>query len=202
MRLIAHTVEDVNNKHENLCSSPEWAAHLQTELLPRLTAGIELGDDLIELGPGYGAATDWLSRRVRRLTAVEVDPATAKSLAERYRDGNVIVLVGDGGNANLEPASYDSAAAFTMLHHVPTAHKQLTLLARLLDLLRPGGVLIGADSLASTDLHEFHSGDVYNPIDPARLLILLQTIGFAPIAIRVGHEMTFTAHKPKSKERS
>jgi SAM-dependent methyltransferase len=195
-------VERVNPRHEQLCSSPGWAEHLQTEILPRLTADIELGQDLIELGPGFGAATDWLRHRVRKLTAVEVDRGTARALADRYSNSNVRVVVGDGIDTGLEPSSYDSAASFTMLHHVPTAAKQFAVLARFFELLRPGGVLIGSDSLAGTDLHEFHEGDVYNPVDPARLLIQLQIVGFSPVSIRVGQEMSFTAHKPKSNGRS
>lgn len=54
-----------------------------------------------------------------------------------------------------------------MLHHVPTVALQNRLLAEVLRVLRPGGVLIGSDSLASNDLHLFHDGDTYNPVEPA-----------------------------------
>ena len=77
--------------------------------------------------------------------------------------------------------------------------RQLALLAEAFRLLRPTGVLVGSDSLASNELHHFHREDTYNPIDPARLLIGLQTLGFVQIAVRVGNELTFTAQKPESK---
>ena len=89
-----------------------------------------------------------------------------------------------------------------MLHHVPTTPQQVAVLAEALRLLRPGGVLVGSDSLGRNDLHDFHAGDIYNPLDPARLLIQLQTVGFNPISIRVGDELTFTARKPKSSQKS
>jgi SAM-dependent methyltransferase len=40
---------------------------------------------------------------------------------------------------------------------------QQRLLEEVVRVLRPGGLLVGADSLASNDLREFHHGDTYNP---------------------------------------
>ena len=62
-----------------------------------------------------------------------------------------------------------------MLHHLPTQALQFTTLGEAFRLLRPGGVLLGADSLASQELHAFHEGDTYNPIDPARLIVFLSS---------------------------
>jgi len=45
----------VNENHAKLMPSPEWAAHIQDEVLPQATADVELGGDLLELGPGPGA---------------------------------------------------------------------------------------------------------------------------------------------------
>ena len=63
-------------------------------------------------------------------------------------------------------------------------------------LLRPGGTLIGSDSLASPNLHLFHDGDMYNPIDPARLLVFLQAIGYDRIMLSIDGGMMFAARKP------
>ncbi|MGH9295576.1 MAG: hypothetical protein ACRD0B_09620 [Acidimicrobiales bacterium] len=54
---------------------------------------------------------------------------------------------------------------------------------------------MGSDSLASTGLHDFHAGDVYNPVEPAGLVTRLQTIGFGPLSVSVGDELRFVAHK-------
>ena len=56
-------------------------------------------------------------------------------------------------------------------------------------------MLVGADSLASQGLHEFHEGDTYNPIDPARLLVFLQAAGFGRVMVSVGDGLLFTARK-------
>jgi SAM-dependent methyltransferase len=83
-----------------------------------------------------------------------------------------------------------------MLHHVPTLALQDKILAEVFRVLRPGGVLIGSDSLASNDLHHFHEGDTYNPVEPAGLLARLQTLGFEKITIVVDGILKFVAHKP------
>src|SRR5262249_15530447 len=62
--------------------------------------------------------------------------------------------------------------------------------------LRPGGVLVGSDSLPSDDLHHFHSGDTYNPIDPASLLGRLQTLGFDKITAVMDGIVEFVAPEP------
>jgi SAM-dependent methyltransferase len=187
----------VNSKHAQLCPSPEWAEYLHGEVLPAVADGRDLGQELIEVGPGPGASTDWLRHRVPRLVAVEVDPAAADTLAERFVQTNVEVVTADATALPFPDDSFDSAGSFTMLHHLPTAALQNRLLAELLRVLRPGGVLIGSDSLASVELHHFHEDDVYNPIEPATLLTRLQTLGYQAITLTVDYAITFVAHKPE-----
>ncbi|TVZ01406.1 hypothetical protein EAS64_34690 [Trebonia kvetii] len=47
----------------------------------------------------------------------------------------------------------------------------------------------------SDRLHQFHEGDVYNPVEPAAFLTRLQTIGFTDIMFVVGHTLLFRARK-------
>jgi SAM-dependent methyltransferase len=186
----------VNENHASLCASPEWAAYLQTDVLPPLTRDVDLGEEMLEIGPGPGAATAWLRDKVKALTAVESDDAAARELAARYAGTNVRVLAGNAADLSFPGSSFDSVGCFTMLHHVPTAALQNKVLAEALRVLRPGGVLVGSDSVPSTGLHDFHSGDVYNPVEPACLLARLQTLGFEKIMISVDEIMQFTARKP------
>jgi SAM-dependent methyltransferase len=85
-----------------------------------------------------------------------------------------------------------------MLHHVPTLALQNKILAEAFRVLRPGGVLIGSDSLASNDLHRFHEGDTYNPVEPGTVLPRLQTVGFDRLTIMVDGVLKFIAHKPET----
>jgi len=185
----------MNENHAKLMPSPEWAAHIQDEVLPQATAGVTLGDDLLELGPGPGAATDWLRHRVGRLVAVEHEEPAAAALAEKYAGTNVEVVHGNAAALGYPDASFDTVATCTMLHHVPTRALQDRVLAEAFRVLRPGGVFLGSDSLPSDDLHQFHEGDTYNPVEPAAFLTRLQTVGFAAITLRVTYNLIFTAWK-------
>jgi SAM-dependent methyltransferase len=186
----------MNDNHAQLCPSPEWAQHLQDDVLPALTRDVDLGSRMLEIGPGPGAATGWLRHRVGKLTAVEIDAAAARSLAARYAGSNVEIVTGTGAALDFGDEEFDSVGSFTMLHHVPTLALQNKILAEAYRVLRPGGVLIASDSLASDGLHHFHAADTYNPIEPASLLPRLQTLGFGPITVTVNHSLLFVAGKP------
>jgi SAM-dependent methyltransferase len=186
----------VNENHARVCTSPEWAEHLQTEIMPKLIRDVDLGTDMLEIGPGPGAATDWLRHRVGRLTAVEIDEPAAALLADRLAGTEVQVVTGSGADLGYPDESFDSVGCFTMLHHVPTVAAQNKILSEAFRVLRPGGALIGSDSLPSTDLHHFHVGDTYNPIEPASLLSRLQTLGFSEITVMVDWSLKFIARKP------
>jgi ubiquinone/menaquinone biosynthesis C-methylase UbiE len=190
----------MNENHARLCPSPEWAAHIQQEILPSLTQHADLGEDMLEIGPGPGAATEWLRHQVRRLTVVEVDGGAARKLADRYAGSNVRVVMGSAAELGYPDGSFDSVGSFTMLHHVPTLALQDKILAEAFRVLRPGGVLICSDSLASNDLHHFHEGDTYNPVEPTSVLGRLQTLGFEKITVMVDENLKFVAHKPPKEQ--
>jgi ubiquinone/menaquinone biosynthesis C-methylase UbiE len=194
------TVVTVNDNHARLCPSPEWAAYIQTEVLPFLTSNVSLGEDMLEIGPGPGAATEWLRHRVKKLTVIEVDDDAARKLADRYANTNVEVVSGSAENPRFPDQSFNSVGSFTMLHHVPTLPLQNAILAEAFRVLRPGGVLIGSDSLPSTDLHHFHAGDTYNPIEPVSMLGRLQTLGFEKLTIVVDGILEFVAYKPAQQQ--
>lgn len=186
----------MNEQHAALCASPEWAEHLEVDVLSPLLTDIDLGARMLEVGPGPGASTQWLRHRVTRLVAVEADPVAAEKLRERFADTNVEVMSVDGSTLPFEDGSFDAAGAFTMLHHVASTEQQRRVLAEMVRVLRPGGVLVGSDSLAGEDLRRFHAGDTYNPVEPGRLLGWLRELGCSPIHLSVHKGQTFLAYAP------
>jgi SAM-dependent methyltransferase len=188
----------VNRRHAELLGTAEWAAFLHEDVLPVVTHGVDLGDDMLEIGPGPGAATEWLRHRVRRLVAIELEPEATAALGERFAGTNVEAVTGDATALPYPDESFDTVGMFTMLHHVPTRALQDAILAGALRALRPGGTLIGSDSLPSDRLHQFHEGDTYNPVEPAAFLTRLQTIGFGEITLTVSDRLVFRARKEKT----
>jgi 16S rRNA (adenine1518-N6/adenine1519-N6)-dimethyltransferase len=69
------------------------------------------GDEILEIGPGWGALTDHLVGRVRRLIVVELDDLLAARLAERYAgDDSVTVLHQDFLDVDLDAVTTDPAS--------------------------------------------------------------------------------------------
>lgn len=173
----------MNELHLQFCASAEWAEIIEGEVLPWAVGDHDLGDDVLEVGAGPGLTTDVLRQRVARLTAVEIDPELAGALRSRLRGTNVEVVEGDATRLPLESDRFSAATTFNMLHHVPSAELQDRVLAELCRVLRPGGLLIGTDGVASDTLDEFHVGDVYVPCDPAGMPARLRAAGFVDVRV-------------------
>jgi SAM-dependent methyltransferase len=175
----------VNEAHE-VCGSDEWRAFVRGTLLPWAIGDVDLGDDVLEVGPGYGATTDVLGESVPRLTAVEIDPELAAMLTSRFALNPAVEIVhGDATALGFPDDRFSGAASFTMLHHVPTAELQDRLFAEVARVLRPGGVLVAGDGIGRPELAAYHDGDTYNPVDPDGLADRLRAVGFGAVEVRV-----------------
>jgi len=174
----------MNERHLQLCASAEWAETVRSEILPWALGVRDLGDDVLEVGPGPGMTTDVLRRTVARLTAVDVDEQLAATLAQRLVGSNVDVVHADGTSLPFENGRFSGATSFTMLHHVPSVADQDRLLAELRRVLRPRGLLIGVDSIDGPEWRDLHTGDICVPIDPSRMAVRLQQAGFVDIEVQ------------------
>ncbi len=184
----------VNEEHLALCSSPEWGRFVEDELLPWVLDGHELGDAVLEVGPGPGLTTDILRQRAARLAAVELDPGLAGQLAARLAGSNAAVVRADAARLPFAAGCCSAAACLTMLHHIPSAQQQDMALAEIARVLRPGGVLVGSDGLDTPQRRSVHHGDVFVPVDPATLAHRLRTAGFADARVEVaGDRLRFAA---------
>ena len=106
----------MNLSHRWLCSSARWKKVVETYMLPWTLEGLNLGSDVLEVGPGPGASTDLLHARVARLTCVEADHRFAEKLRRRL-DQSVCVMCEDAMAMSLPDESFDGAVCspcFTM----------------------------------------------------------------------------------------
>jgi ubiquinone/menaquinone biosynthesis C-methylase UbiE len=173
------------NKAHEACGSDEWRQAIREVILPWALGETDLGDNVLEVGPGYGATTDVLSQSVPRLTSVEIDDELAAMLVDRFVDvPSVQIVHGDATSLQYADDSFTGAACFTMLHHVPSAELQDRLFAEVARVLRPGSSFVASDSLASDELAAHHEGDTYNPVDPSTLPDRLAAVGFEDVRVK------------------
>jgi len=187
----------MNDGHLQFLASPEWARMLETDVLPWLTSVADLGDDVLEVGPGPGLTTDLLRQRTARVTAVEVDADLAAALAARLSGTNVEVVHADATDSGLASDRFSAATCFSALHHMPSPDVQDRLFAEMHRVLRPGGAFVGVDAVDNELIRSGHVDDVFVPVDPATFGSRLEAVGFTNTGIEVGeYQIHFTATKP------
>jgi SAM-dependent methyltransferase len=187
----------MNLIHRWLCGSARWKKVVETHILPWTLEGLNLGSDVLEVGPGPGASTDLLHVRVARLTCVESDSRFAVKLRRRL-DQSVCVMCEDATAMSLPDGSFDGAVCFTMLHHVPSVAKQDRLLREVARVLRPGGLFAGTDSLYSRSFRLLHLFDTIVVVDPVTFPARLRAAGFSEVHVDVMEPYAFRFRARKS----
>lgn len=187
----------MNALHRWLCSSRRWRQTVEAHVVPWVLNGLDLGSAVLEIGPGYGAATDVLQGRVAHLTCVEVDCRLADRLRRKQLGQNVRIICEDATAMSAPPSTFDAAVCFTMLHHLPSLLLQNQLLAEVARVLRPGGVFAGTDSLDSRLFRLIHVFDTLTPVKPESFPDRLRAAGFEAVQVDVNpYAFRFRARKP------
>lgn len=184
----------MNLLHDRICASGAWADHVRTRLFPAVLDGLDLGEEVLEVGPGLGVTTRLLAERVPRLTALEIDRRYVDRLR---RELDVEIRHGDAADMPFSDASFTGVVCFTMLHHVPAPELQDRLFAEAFRVLRPGGVLAGSDGRTSLRFRLIHLFDTMVPVDPRTLPSRLTAAGFEAVRVWcVPGRVHFTARRP------
>ena len=187
----------MNRLHRWYCRSNLWKQELEGEILPWSLSEIDLGDEVLEIGPGPGLTTDWLRPRCRAITCLEIDPALALSLGQRTAHSNVTVQLGDATVMPFRDETFSAVVSFTMLHHVQSAVLQDRLFSEVYRVLKPDGVFAGADSVWSLRMRIFHLGDTMVLIDPGKLPGRLESAKFSDTRVQLGEgRFRFCARRP------
>jgi SAM-dependent methyltransferase len=188
----------MNRFHRRYCAGEKWNELMRGKLLPAALDGIDLGDDVLELGPGPGLTTQALAPMTKQLTAVEIYAELATVAADRVRSlGNVAVVQGDATDLPFEDGRFSAVVCMTMLHHLPDAAAQDRLFAQARRVLRPGGVLCGSDNLGKgVRFALIHLGDTKTVVPAATLPARLAAAGFDPVDVRVATRLVFRGFVP------
>ncbi|MCW2784539.1 MAG: Methyltransferase type 11 [Marmoricola sp.] len=182
----------MNRFHRWYCGTGHWRRHLTGTILPQALTDEDLGDQVLELGPGRGASTAWLKTVTGSLTSLELDGDLSAALAERFSD--VEIVNGSATDVPFEAGAFSGVVCTTMLHHVPTTAEQDRLFAEAKRVLGPGGVFCGSDSLSTPIFRLAHRGDVMNVVDPDALPDRLRAAGFSEVRVTRGSDFfTFRA---------
>jgi SAM-dependent methyltransferase len=165
------------------CGSPFWRYVTRRQLLPWILEGSELGEHVLELGAGLGAATDELRLRAARVTSLEYDHAFAAKLGARLGGASVTVIQGDAAMLPFSDGIFSSAVAILMLHHLRSGKLQDCAFAEIWRVLRPGGVFL-AFEIQDGWLHRVgHIRSTFVPVTPASAFARLTTAGFSKVTV-------------------
>ncbi len=187
----------MNLLHNRICSSVKWANYVRTGLFPAVLDDVDLGDAVLEVGPGLGVTTRQLDERVPRLTALEIDEKYVRRLRNDPGLANVEIVHGDAAAMPFDDKSFTGVACFTMLHHVPDAASQDRVFSEARRVLRPGGVFAGSDGQPTLRFRLVHLGDTLVPVAPETLPARLTAAGFVDVRVStVPGRVHFTARAP------
>ena len=187
----------MNRVHNLICSSGWWRRRVERKLVPWGLGTAELGDRVLEIGPGFGATTRVLADRLGRLDVLELEPRYCEKLRTELGE-RVTVTQGDATRMPYPDASFSAVLSFTMLHHIPERALQDRAFAEIARVLRPAGVFAGTDSVGTGALFKaIHIGDTLLPIDPAEMPDRLRGAGLGEPAVdRSDGSFRFRARKP------
>jgi SAM-dependent methyltransferase len=186
----------MNVLHNWFCQSDRWRDVVK-QRVPWALKDLQLGSDVLEIGPGFGAVTDLLQPAVERLTCVEINRGLARRLNERMFGKNVTVLCGNATSLSLQSCSFDAVVSFTMLHHLPSPALQDLLLKEAARVLRPGGTFAGIDSVYSWRFRLLHIFDTMVVVGPDTFPERLRRAGFVDVEVEVtASAFRFRARKP------
>jgi SAM-dependent methyltransferase len=165
------------------CGSKFWRYVTRRELLPWILRGAQLGDHVLELGPGPGATTNELQRRTPRVTSLEYDHSFAANLGARLNGSSAAVIQGDAAALPFADRTFSSAIAILMLHHLRSKELQDRAFAEIARVLRPGGVFLAFDIQDGWLNRVGHIRSTFVPVDPGAVNTRLTAAGFSRMAV-------------------
>ena len=173
----------MNSFEKWYCGSALWRYLTRRQLLPWMLRDSRLGEHLLEIGAGPGAATVELARRAPRVTSLEYDHALAVKLRRRVNLSNVTIIQGDAAALSFPDGTFSSAISILMLHHLKSVELQDRTFAEVRRVLRPGGIFLALD-IPDAWIHRVaHIKSTFVPVDPSTAPQRLHHAGLSEVTM-------------------
>ena len=157
------------NSFENwFCASGLWRYLTERRWLPWALEGADLGEHVLEVGAGPGAATAELTRRARSVTSLEYSHDFCVTLQARVAAASVVQ--GDASVLPFEYATFSGAIAVLVLHHLRSRDAQDRAFAEIFRVLKPGGVFVAGEIEDGWLTRVAHFRSTFVPVSPEMAL--------------------------------
>jgi ubiquinone/menaquinone biosynthesis C-methylase UbiE len=170
------------NSFENwFCSTGFWRCITERKWLPWALEGVDLGEHVLEVGAGPGAATAGLARRARSVTSLEYSHDFCVRLHGRVDAARVVQ--GDASVLPFESQTFTSAIAVLVLHHLRSSDAQDRAFAEIFRVLKAGGVFVALEIHDGWLTRVAHFRSTFVPVLPERLSSRLGAAGFSNVSV-------------------
>jgi ubiquinone/menaquinone biosynthesis C-methylase UbiE len=170
------------NRLENwFCASGLWRNLTERKWLPWALENMDLGEHVLEVGAGPGAATAELARRVRSVTSLEYSHDFCVRLHTKVHAASVVQ--GDASTLPFLSQTFSSAIAVLVLHHLRSSEAQDRAFAEILRVLKPGGVFVALEIQDGWLTRVAHFRSTFVPVSTDGLNGRLGAAGFSNINV-------------------
>ena len=170
------------NSFENwFCASGLWRYLTERRWLPWALEGADLGEHVLEVGAGPGAATAELARRARSVTSLEYSHDFCMRLHSKVDAARVVQ--GDASILPFKSQTFSSAIAMLVLHHLCSSGAQDRAFAEIFRVLRLGGVFVALEIQDGWLTRVAHFRSIFVPVSTHRLNGRLRAAGFSNVIV-------------------
>jgi len=170
------------NSFENwFCASKLWQYLTERRWLPWALEGVDLGEHVLEVGAGRGAATAELARCVRSVTSLEYSHDFCVRLLAKSDAASVVQ--GDASVLPFESQTFTSAIAVLVLHHLRSSDAQDRAFAEIFRVLKPGGVFVALEIQGGWFTRLTHFKSTFVPVSTDGLDSRLRAAGFSNVSV-------------------
>jgi ubiquinone/menaquinone biosynthesis C-methylase UbiE len=170
------------NSLENwFCASGLWRNLTERKWLPWALESTDLGDHVLEVGAGPGAATADLARRARRVTSLEYNHNFCVKLHTGVRAASVVQ--GDASVLPFASQTFTSAIAVLVLHHLRSRDAQDRAFAEIFRVLTLGGTFVALEIHDGWFARVAHFRSTFVPVSTDGLNGRLGAAGFSDTVV-------------------